>query len=153
MNVPAETYVSLPILLEVPATLEHRSVVLRTVSAACKLALGKNPSKQVLEDLRIAAVTAIGEAFNNIAIHGYEGRTPGRMSVRIFAEAGVFHMELRDDSRPFDFQTIKDPDLDSLPESGLGVYLMRALMDVVEYQAGPPNLLKLSKRIDKRPCT
>ncbi len=149
MNPPVPTFASLPIVLEVPATLEHRSVVLRTVAAACKLALGKAASKQLLEDLRIAAVTAIGEAFNNIAIHGYEGRTPGRMSVTIFAEGGVLHMELRDDSRPFDFLSVKDPELETLPESGLGVYLMRALMDKVEYQPGPPNVLKLCKCIDE----
>ncbi|MCG5053241.1 MAG: ATP-binding protein [Myxococcales bacterium] len=147
MTEPKVSQKTLPILLEVPATLAHRSVVLRTVSAACKLAVGSGTSKQNLEDLRIGVVTAVGEAFNNVAIHGYEGRDPGRMSVLLYSVGDVLHVELKDDSQPFDLQAIKDPTLEDLPESGLGVYLIRTLMDRVEYLAGPPNTLKLSKRI------
>ena len=40
------------------------------------------------------------------------------------------------------------PDLDALPEGGLGLYMMRALMDEVDYQSGNPNVLCLTKRTE-----
>jgi anti-sigma regulatory factor (Ser/Thr protein kinase) len=44
------------------------------------------------------------------------------------------------------------PDLDALPESGLGLFIMRSFMGVT-YRRGRPNLLKLSKKMPERPAS
>ena len=43
------------------------------------------------------------------------------------------------------------PDLESLPESGLGIFIIKSFMDQVVYRPGAPNLLEMTKRIVSRP--
>lgn len=57
------------------------------------------------------------------------------------------HLRIEDYGRSFDLLGTRIPDLDALPESGLGIFIMRSLMDEVTYQAGCPNVLSLSKAI------
>jgi anti-sigma regulatory factor (Ser/Thr protein kinase) len=66
-------------------------------------------------------------------------------------EAGVMRLTIEDYGASFDPLTAQVPDLDALPESGLGIYIMRSLMDEVTYQPGRPNVLNLSKRICECP--
>jgi serine/threonine-protein kinase RsbW len=40
------------------------------------------------------------------------------------------------------------PDLESLPESGMGIFIMRSFVDEITYVAGSPNILTLFKRLD-----
>jgi serine/threonine-protein kinase RsbW len=40
---------------------------------------------------------------------------------------------------------VPNPDLDSLPESGLGIFIMRSCMDDVTYVSGAPNVLSMTK--------
>jgi serine/threonine-protein kinase RsbW len=42
---------------------------------------------------------------------------------------------------------VAEPDLDALPESGLGLFIMRSFMDKVIYTAGAPNVLSLTKHL------
>jgi serine/threonine-protein kinase RsbW len=134
------------IRLEVQGTLEHRDVALRTVSAACRL-----PFRGVREDrfqeFRSHVVSAVGEAFNNIAIHGYKGRTPGTVEIEVAATAEQLSVELRDYGVSYDPDAAPSPDLEALPESGLGVFIMKSFMDRVEYTPGAPNVLKLTKLV------
>jgi hypothetical protein len=41
---------------------------------------------------------------------------------------------------------VPDPDLDSCPESGLGIFIMRSFTRV-SYRAGRPNVLVLSRTV------
>lgn len=94
--------------------------------------------------------TAFGEAFNNVAIHSYRNRTDGMLDVE--AELGADHMTLKliDTGVSADFSNIAEPDLDALPEGGLGVFMMRSLVDELVYRAGSPNVLSLTKRTPPR---
>jgi serine/threonine-protein kinase RsbW len=62
-------------------------------------------------------------------------------------DATAVYLRIEDYGRSFDPLDACLPDLDALPESGLGIYIMRSLMDTVSYQAGWPNVLSLSKSI------
>ena len=55
------------IRLTVPGTLEYRDVAMRVVTAAAKLV---EPGPES-DEFDAEVVSALGEAFNNIAIHGY----------------------------------------------------------------------------------
>lgn len=92
-------------------------------------------------------ITAFGEAFNNVATHGYRDRTDGMLEVEAEISAQAMTLRLRDEGRPIDFASVKTPDLDSMPEGGMGIFLMHAMVDEVTYQGGHPNELTLTKRM------
>lgn len=134
------------IRLEVQGILDHRDVALRTVSAACRLPF-RDAREDSFQEFRTHVVSAVGEAFNNIALHGYRNRAPGLVSIEVAATHDQLSIELTDYGVTFDPRTLPAPDLESMPESGLGVFIIRSFMDDVEYTPGPPNVLKLTKRV------
>jgi serine/threonine-protein kinase RsbW len=136
------------IRLTVLGTLTHRDVVLRAISAACKL-VTPTPFGPEWNDFQQQVVSAVSEAFNNLVLHGYAGRGDGRVDVQIHTGPGEIHIELRDWGRGFNPKAVPMPDLDSLPESGLGLFIMRSFMGVT-YRRGRPNLLKMTKKLPER---
>ncbi len=135
------------IRLEIPGELRNRNVALRTVSAACQLVhvAGRIPGD--VQAFRNHIVSAVSEAFNNIALHGYKGMTPDVVKIDIEVTDDRFTIELRDFGHSFDPRGAREPDLDALPESGLGIFIMRSFVDEVDYSPGRPNILKLTKRV------
>jgi serine/threonine-protein kinase RsbW len=91
-------------------------------------------------------VTAFGEAFNNIVIHGYRDRSDGMLDVEAELTPQRITLRLKDNGHACDLGEIKTPDLDSMPEGGMGVFMIYALVDEVVYQSGIPNVLSLTKR-------
>jgi serine/threonine-protein kinase RsbW len=137
------------IRLEIPGTLSHRDVALRTISAACKLLAsgGAKADEKSWSEFRMHFVSAVSEAFNNIVIHGYRDRDLG--TVRIEIELGQSMMTVRmvDFGASFDLTQVPIPDLAKLPESGLGIFIIRSFMDSVLYEPGQPNVLILNKSL------
>jgi len=133
------------IRLSVLGILEHRDIVLRAVSAACKLVTG--PHGRDWQDFQAQVVSAVSEAFNNLVLHGYAGRHDGRVELMIRPGQGQIDIELRDWGKGFDPNSVPEPDLDALPESGLGLYIMQSFMGMT-YRRGRPNLLRLSKKVE-----
>lgn len=142
------------IRLKVPSRLEYRDVVLRVVAGACRLvrprrATDSRPEDQDFDD---QVVTAFGEAFTNAVVHGQPG---AQADVEIEIETHVDHLTIRlmDQGKPFDLAAVPTPEMDRLPESGLGVHIMKSWMDEVTYrrgdQGGPgaPNVLSMTKRL------
>ena len=54
---------------------------------------------------------------------------------------------MTDEGRAFEFDDAPEPDLAALPESGMGIYIIRELADEVTYTAGPPNVLTMKKNL------
>lgn len=130
--------------LRVPGSLRYRDLAVRVVGAACKLVGdGKGPREW---DNQV--VSAFGEAFNNAAIHSYRGKQPGDVVIEVDAASTHITIRLLDYGTSFDLAMVPNPDLDALPESGLGLYIMRSFMDEVTYVAGSPNVLSMTKRYD-----
>lgn len=153
-----------------PGTLAYRAVAVRVVSEACRLVSAPTPDSDTpaafdttaAYDLRnpfdAEFVSAFAEIYNNIAIHAYQRRSGGDVELTIFIEPqesarGVstanrtLTLEIRDHGAAFDIAAVASPDLDSLPEGGMGIHIARALLDEVEYEPGPPNLWRLVKRL------
>lgn len=137
------------IRLQLLGILDHRDVALRAVSAACKL-VTPGPHESVWQEFHAQVVSAVGEAFNNVALHGYAGRSDGRVELRIETKHGRIRIELRDWGSSFDPNAVRAPELDTLPESGLGFFIMQSFMDLAYRpgRSGRPNLLTLSKVLD-----
>jgi anti-sigma regulatory factor (Ser/Thr protein kinase) len=133
--------------LRVPARLEYRDLVTRAVATGCKVGVGDSASSEQLTDLLNAMVSVVGEAFNNVVEHAYAGRDGGEVTITIAPVDGMFEMTMTDSGVPFAFDDAPEPDLDALPESGMGIFIMRAMADEVTYRAGPPNVLVVKKRL------
>jgi serine/threonine-protein kinase RsbW len=91
-------------------------------------------------------VSAVGEAFNNIVLHGYEGRDDGVIELEIRTRRDRISVELRDYGTSFDPTSVPEPDFESLPESGFGLFIIRAFMNI-SYRPGRPNVLTLTKTL------
>ena len=61
--------------LRVPGAVGYRHIAIRLVSTACKMALEAEPT-EADDDFEAEVVSAFGEAFNNIAVHGFQGIAP-----------------------------------------------------------------------------
>jgi serine/threonine-protein kinase RsbW len=149
------------IRLTVPGTLTYRNLAVRVVSEACRLvsappAEGAAPGPtDASYDLRhpfdAEFVSAFAEIFNNIVIHAYQRRDGGQIDISIFVERDELAVEISDGGAPFDLSTVARPDLDSLPEGGMGIHIARALLDEIAYEPGPPNLWRLVKKLPASP--
>lgn len=140
------------IRLAVPGLLLYRDVVLRVIAASCKLA--RVQSGRQHDDSEAAfgeqVVSAVGEAFNNIALHGYSPAEVGDVRIEIAIDADCMTIRLIDEGKSFDPAHVPAPDLASLPEHHMGLFIMRSFMDEVTYRPGRPpsssNVLTLTKR-------
>ena len=133
------------IRLQVPGSLEFRDLAIRVVAAACKLVTAGDSRARASFDDQV--ISAFGEAFNNAAIHSYKGRPLGAVEIEIDVGPDRVTLRISDYGNTFDPTQVAEPDLDSLPESGLGLYIMRSFMDSVFYQAGAPNVLSMTKHL------
>ena len=127
-------------MFRLKATLDHRPLAIDLVSTL----VGHVSTADRM--FRHEIVTAFGEAFNNIVIHGYRDRADGMLDVEADLSADEMTLRLIDTGRAVDFEGLNPPDLDSMPEGGMGVYMIHALVDEVVYRGGEPNVLSLTKR-------
>lgn len=146
------------IRLTAPCSLHHRALAVRLVAEVCRLARAQQagdgvsstddlaPGYDVKHPFDVAVVSAFAEIYNNVALHACEGMIDPVIELRATIDDGVT-LELVDQGQVFDPSSVEAPDLDSLPEGGMGLHIARAMMDVVEYEPGPPNLWRLSKRL------
>ena len=96
---------------------------------------------------------ALEEIFVNVLSHGsVPGGSPRQFEARITAAVGEVNMVLSDDGRPFDPLSQPRPALDvpleERPVGGLGIHLVREMMDKVTYwHADGRNHLSLTRRV------
>lgn len=99
-------------------------------------------------------VSAFNEAFNNLAL--YTGDRTERVEVELELTRTQLIMLLKDSGQSFDFDSVEQPPIETLPESGLGIYIIRAAMNEVEYQPGSRdkvNVLRMVKHLQGHPHT
>jgi len=98
---------------------------------------------------------AVDEACTNIIKHAYRFDATRDITVMVRGENGSFIIAIRDTGRQFNPEGIKTPDmkeyLSHYRKGGLGVYLMRSLMDKVEYdiRPGKTNEVRLTKYLPR----
>jgi serine/threonine-protein kinase RsbW len=149
------------IRLSVPGTLKYRALVLRVVASSCKLLRPRSANLQEASHGELTdnafveqLVSAIGEAFNNVAIHGYCDGRSGQVHLDITANADGIAVCMADYGVTFDLSlampTRPSNEPDDLPESGMGLFIIRSFIDGISYRpasaAGQPNVLRLFKR-------
>jgi serine/threonine-protein kinase RsbW len=107
-------------------------------------------SPKVAHDLNLA----LEEILTNIIYHGYTDDRKHEIYVRLKVRLGTVVAEVEDDGRPFDPLAATEPDITKPVEErtvgGLGIYLVRKLMDGLEYKRqGDRNLLIMIKRTEE----
>ena len=60
--------------LRVTATFHYRDLVTRAMATGCKVAMAERDDDEALTELSHAMVSVVGEAFNNVVEHAYQGR-------------------------------------------------------------------------------
>ena len=95
---------------------------------------------------------AADEASTNIIEHAYAGSGNGKIEIDCKITPDGLEIVMRDTGTSFDPSSVPEPnvkaDLAERKIGGLGMYLMRKLMDEVSYQSSPDgNTLTMIKRI------
>ena len=96
----------------------------------------------------------IEEMVSNVIFYAYDPQQQeAAIELRFTWEAGMVSILLRDWGKPFDPTAKEDPDItlsvDDRPIGGLGIFMVKQLMDEVRYErVGSSNLLTLQKRIN-----
>jgi serine/threonine-protein kinase RsbW len=98
---------------------------------------------------------AVDEACTNIIKHAYRFDPGKSITITVRNRNGAFEVVIQDFGREFDPQKVPTPDmqeyLSHFRRGGLGVYLMKSLMDKVEYAIvpGKKNEVRLIKNLPR----
>jgi anti-sigma regulatory factor (Ser/Thr protein kinase) len=129
----------------VPARLKYRDAARAFLAFVCDQ-LAKQHS--LPDDVGHRVISAFVEAFNNAVIHAYKGRPPGPVEVELVVLGDRLRVTVSDRGQAFTPENVPEPDLDALPEGGLGLFIIRNFMDHVSYaREGGLNVLTMEKMI------
>ncbi len=96
---------------------------------------------------------AADEAASNVIEHAYAGSRRGSIQISCDYKNNLLTITLLDHGKKFDPAQVKDPDLKAdLSDrqiGGLGIYLMRKLMDEVLYQSAKSGNLLIMRKYKK----
>ena len=101
-------------------------------------------------------VLAVDEACTNLIEHAFKLDKSRKICVTIEFDPNTFTVNIIDDGMPFDPMVVSTPDMDQyfkqFKRGGLGIHLMRSVMDEITYQPASSrndskNILRLSKQI------
>jgi serine/threonine-protein kinase RsbW len=91
------------------------------------------------EEIEFAIETALREALANAVVHGCKANSAKQVHCRVSCDAlGTVQITVRDPGEGFDPASISDPlsEGNVLADHGRGVYLIRRLMDEVQFADG-----------------
>lgn len=128
----------------IPLSLKARIVQLRIESQTEKLSLVREfvseaARKCGFDEEAIGKIAlAVDEACTNVIKHSYNYAPHKEISIKLVIDRGMFEIIITHQGKSFDPQAIKSPDmqeyLSHFRRGGLGIHLMRTLMDRVEYK-------------------
>lgn len=107
------------------------------------------------EDAVGKIILAVDEACTNIIKHAYKFTPEGEINISVKFSDGKFSISITDEGTHFDSTMIPEPDLREYYKQkrvgGLGMFLMKRLMDEVKYGtiAGNKNQVVLIKYLSK----
>lgn len=134
--------------LKVKAVLENIPVIMAFIVGAARRA--------GFDDKAVGQIEiSVDEACANVVEHAYEGMAPGDMEVSFRTNGLDLIIKVRDWGQSFELDQIAVPDVTAPLEErglgGLGLFLMRQMMDDLEYESDPArgNELVMVKRLSQ----
>lgn len=92
---------------------------------------------------------AVGEALTNSYRHGSPVKGTSKIKLRCMTCCKAVVIEIEDEGSSFDPDAICKPDPKILRDHGMGIFLMRQAMDVVEFYTGcPGNRVRMIKWLE-----
>lgn len=130
------------VCLSIPTKSEYVSVARLTSSV---IANNMGFDIEDIEDIKVA----VGEACNNAVLHTENHESTFDLS--FLAEPEKLTIEVRDTGKGFSLDNYKEPDLAHPKEHGLGIFIMKSLMDDIEIESkvGTGTSIKMTKYLSK----
>ena len=134
--------------LKIPSITENLQMIREFVlKIAAKAGFNEETQEQI--------ALAVDEACTNVIKHAHHHDARRLMDIQIQTDANKMKITITDKGRGFDITRLKDPDVEKfIKESrhgGLGIYLIKTLMDEVDYdfKPGVKNQVQLTKYLQK----
>ena len=134
--------------LKIPSITENLKMIREFVlKIAAKTGFNEETQEQI--------ALAVDEACTNVIKHAHHHDARRLMDIQIQTDANKMKITITDKGRGFDITKLKDPDVEKfIKESrhgGLGIYLIKTLMDEVDYEFNPgvKNQVQLTKYLQK----
>jgi serine/threonine-protein kinase RsbW len=134
--------------LKIPSITENLQMIRKFVlKIAAKTGFNEETQEQIAR--------AVDEACTNVIKHAHHHDARRLMDIQIQTDAIKMKITITDKGRGFDITKLKDPDVEKfIKESkhgGLGIYLIKTLMDEVDYEFNPgvKNQVQLTKYLQK----
>ena len=134
--------------MKFPAKADYVGVARLTTSG---IATRMGFNYEEIEDLKVA----ISEAISNVVTHAYEGEGkvkvgfkiyPNRLEIIVVDRGESFDLaEIKDDIGPY----LAHEPLESLREGGFGLFLIKALMNKVEFNTDHGVIVRITKYLGK----
>tara|TARA_B100000965_G_C19437367_1_gene689232 strand:+ start:267 stop:725 length:459 start_codon:yes stop_codon:yes gene_type:complete len=128
------------VCISLPSKPEYVSIV-RMTSSVVANKVGFNIEE--IEDIKVA----VGEACNNAVLHGCGESS--NFSVEFTIGEDKVIIEIRDEGNGFNVDKCPVPDICNPKEGGLGIFIIKSLMDDVEVKSSPGNgtIIKMIKYV------
>lgn len=135
---------SVSIEIQITSDPKMLSILRGAIAPICKLGGFDNDSCTKI-------ILAVDEAVSNIMRHAYCGEEDKSISVRFSLSSNKMEIVLHDFGKSVDPQKIKSRNLNEVRPGGLGVHIMKTVMDKVVYKNGTKdgNYLILEKLLPK----
>ena len=132
-----------------PGRLEYRDAAKAFLAYVCERLVRKD---LLAEDVGHRVISAFVEAYNNAVVHAYRDAPMGPVEVELHVNAKRLRLRIIDEGVRFKPDSVPEPDLDALPEGGMGLFIMRSFMDSVEYRRdGQRNVVTMEKALAPQP--
>ncbi len=122
------------------------SEIERLSKAVAEFGKKNNLSSEVIYDVRLA----LEEVVSNIINYGFEDNYEHQISIEMNLQGETLTMKIKDDGKPFNPLEVKSTNLekpfDEREIGGMGIYIVRKLMDNILYKREEGNnVLQLTK--------
>lgn len=131
--------------ITVPGEIEYRGLVLRAVAMICKIACANDAQTETVCN---EVVSAVGEAFNNAVLHAYAD-SRGEICLTVSFDSSQIAVELSENGAAFALDGVPELTCEEPQETGMGLFIIRSFVDSLSYTAGPPNQLRMIKRLPR----
>jgi serine/threonine-protein kinase RsbW len=130
--------------LSLPRELESLPLATATAKWICQSLY----SPSLKADLIYAVELAVSEACTNVIKHAFTSAAEDKLTITFAIFKKKLIIIVKDQGPGYDINTIPQPDFDQHPEGGYGIFIIKSMMDEVEYyQEHGFNNLKMIKYI------
>jgi serine/threonine-protein kinase RsbW len=119
-------------VIELTFPAQSRYLVLARLGIA-----GIAPVARLAEDVLADLKLAVTEACANAVRHAYAEDEEGAVRLRLTLDGTALTIEVADDGRGIETGSIAPRDPSSLPEAGMGLSIIRAVVDELEIESPP----------------